>query len=519
MLFTILDCYTDEPSGLGVPPYIGTYPRYIAGAVAEQKQEYEYLTIDDIRYYVLAKTDKEKIKKLEKAKKTNILVKNRTKSLQEIEQILVKTKVMIVIAGIHTPGKYLSAQPGTVAELNRLLPAVKKQLKKFRATKILTGPATIASGLYGGRKATFSRGLFDLIVPNIEFKLADLINNRFEEDVQKDFNYSDLRKIAILGAEIVKKHPDYPEFVIAEIETSRGCFRDSACGFCIEPRKGEAEFRDQKDIIDEMKALSRKKIANFRLGKQTCIYSYKRTAAELEKLLKGIRDNVKLNVLHVDNANPARVTEKKTKLLVNYCTSGNVAAFGIESFDPAVVEKNNLNSTPEQAYEAVKIINKHGAKPGSNGLPRFLPGINILFGLTGETKKTNEENMAWLKKILENGLLLRRINVREVVIFQGTMMAAAGEEVLKKNKRYYWKWRDKIRKEIDNPMLKKLTPVGTVMKDVRTEVHDGNYTFGRQIGTYPLIVGIKQKLKLNEFVDVNVTGHMLRSVVGSVAKP
>ncbi len=63
MLFTTLDCYTDEPSGLGVPPYIGTYPRYVAGAILAQKQEYEYLTIDDIRYYVLAKTDSEKLKK------------------------------------------------------------------------------------------------------------------------------------------------------------------------------------------------------------------------------------------------------------------------------------------------------------------------------------------------------------------------------------------------------------------------------------------------------------------------
>ncbi|MBW3012716.1 radical SAM protein [Candidatus Woesearchaeota archaeon] len=516
MLFTILDCYTDEPSGLGVPPYIGTYPRYIAGAVLEQKQQYEYLTIDDIRYYVLAKSDKDALKKLEKAKKTNILVKNRTKSLQEIEEILIKTKVLVVIAGIHTPGKYLSAQPGTVTELNSLLPAVKKNIKKFTALKILTGPATIASGLYGGRKAAFSKGLFDLVVPNLEFKLAELIKTRFEEDVQTEFNYKDLKRIAVLGADIAKKHPDYPEFLITEIETSRGCFRDAACSFCIEPRKGEAEFREQKDIIEEMKALSNIGVKNFRLGKQTCIYSYKDAAAELEKLLKGIRNNVKLNVLHVDNANPAKVTEEKTKSLVKYCTSGNVAAFGVESFDPVVVKKNNLNSTPEQAYDAVKIINKYGSKIGDNGLPMFLPGINILYGLIGESKDTNEENMNWLKRILSEGLLLRRINIREVVIFQGTLMASVGESILKKNKKFYWKWRNQIRQEIDNPMLKKLTPVNTVLKKVRLEVHDGNYTFGRQIGTYPLIVGINQKLGLNKFADIKVTGHMLRSVIGSV---
>ncbi|MBW2987856.1 radical SAM protein [Candidatus Woesearchaeota archaeon] len=515
MLFTILDCYTDEPSGLGVPPYIGTYPRYIAGAILNKKQQYEYLTIDDIRYYVLSQTEKQGLKKLEKAKKTNILVKNRTKTIAEIEKILTKTKVLVVIAGIHTPGKYLSAQPGTVAEVSKLLPIIKKKLKKFRATKILTGPATMASGLYGGRKAAVKKGLFELIIPNFEFKLDELMENNFQENIKVDFDYSDLKKIAILGADVIKKLKHH-EFAIAEIETSRGCFRDAACSFCVEPRKGDAEFRNQKDIIDEMKALSKNKIVNFRLGKQTCIYSYKDKVNELKKLLKGIRDNVKLKVLHVDNANPAKVTPEKTKAIVEYCTPGNVAAFGVESFDPVVVKKNNLNSTPEQAFDAIKILNKYGRQAGENGLPKFLPGINILFGLIGESKKTNEENMHWLKRIVDENLLLRRINIREVVIFPGTLMAKAGDEILKKNHKYYWKWRNQIRQEIDNPMLKKLTPVGTVMKNVRLEVHDGNYTFGRQIGTYPLVIGIKQKLPLDKFVDIEVTGHMLRSVIGSV---
>ena len=53
MAYTILDCYTDEPAGLGVPPYLGTYPRYIAGYFGKVN----YITIDDLRflnYYNLA---------------------------------------------------------------------------------------------------------------------------------------------------------------------------------------------------------------------------------------------------------------------------------------------------------------------------------------------------------------------------------------------------------------------------------------------------------------------------------
>lgn len=33
----VLDCYADEPSGLGVPPYIGVHSRYIVGCLAKEK--------------------------------------------------------------------------------------------------------------------------------------------------------------------------------------------------------------------------------------------------------------------------------------------------------------------------------------------------------------------------------------------------------------------------------------------------------------------------------------------------
>jgi radical SAM superfamily enzyme with C-terminal helix-hairpin-helix motif len=176
-----------------------------------------------------------------------------------------------------------------------------------------------------------------------------------------------------------------------------------------------------------------------------------------------------------------------------------------------------LNSTPEQVYNAVKIINKYGAEKEGTGMPRFLPGINLLYGLIGESKKTHEANFKWLKKILDDNLLLRRINIRQVVVFPGTLLAnECGNKFIKKNKRYYWKWRNEIRQKIDAPMLKKLLPVGTVLRKVFTEIHDGKTTFGRQLGTYPLIVGIKKQIPLGRFVDVRITGHMLRSVVGEI---
>jgi radical SAM superfamily enzyme with C-terminal helix-hairpin-helix motif len=65
-------------------------------------------------------------------------------------------------------------------------------------------------------------------------------------------------------------------------------------------------------------------------------------------------------------------------------------------------------------------------------------------------------------------------------------------------------------------MLKKVVPKGRIIKEVRMEVYDGNTTFGRQLGTYPLIVGVPGRLELNKFYDISVEGHMLRSIVGKL---
>ena len=127
-MITILDCYTDEPAGLGVPPYLGTYPRYIAGSIDEP---IIYLTIDDLRLY---KNYNSIIPKTKLSQKTNIKVYNLTKNYKNIKDILQKTEKLIVILGVHTPGKYPSALPGTLKEVSELI-------KDIDCEKVLTGPA------------------------------------------------------------------------------------------------------------------------------------------------------------------------------------------------------------------------------------------------------------------------------------------------------------------------------------------------------------------------------------------
>ena len=261
----------------------------------------------------------------------------------------------------------------------------------------------------------------------------------------------------------------------------------------------------------------------FRLGKQSCIYPF----PNLEGLLKSIREEINPTVLHIDNTNPINVVRdkeknySKTKALVQYCTPGNIGAFGIESFDQKVIEDNNLNIlTPETAYEAITILNKYGGARGENGMPSFLPGINILFGLKGETKKTHEINMEWLTKIYSEGMMIRRINIRIAVPYEGTkFLEDVGTKVVHKNRRWYYRWRDDIRHKIDFPMLQRLVPTGTILRNVYPEIYDGKTTFCRQIGTYPLIVGVKQRIPLRQFVSLRIKSHMLRSVVGEVCPP
>jgi len=120
MNYTILDCYTDEPAGLGVPPYLGTYPRYLFGALDNPY----YLTIDDLRLHKFGEPKKQP--------KTNIRIYNLTKNAVDVAKILAKTDILVVIAGIQTPGKYLSAVPGTLYEITQLI-------QDLKCRKILTG--------------------------------------------------------------------------------------------------------------------------------------------------------------------------------------------------------------------------------------------------------------------------------------------------------------------------------------------------------------------------------------------
>jgi len=504
---TIIDGYVDEPTCLGVPPYISPYPRYIAGAISyfDKNSHISYLTIDQIR-------------------KENKFFK-----------ILSNSDLLIVIAGMSVPGRYLSGYPASPNELISLM-------NKFtKPKKILTGPAArYGFGISGGRKTmdiSFVKDVFNLIINGDgEIVLSDLLKNNFKtEDVDLSKlrkNASSIRDFAVLGSRIVKYHPNYPDYIIAEIETYRGCSRGviGGCSFCCEPSKGPPDFRPIKDIVDEIKELYDNGVRHFRIGNQPCIFSYMAKDAEkkeyprpnpdaIEKLFSSIRKVApNLKTLHIDNANPGIISrfpsecKKICKTIIKYHTPGDVAAFGVESVDPIVISKNNLKANPEEVIYAIKLLNEMGSKKGENGMPELLPGLNFVFGLIGETKNTYDLNYRFLKEIFNENLLVRRINLRQVIPIPGTKMGEIGNKIISKNKQHFQRFKKKVKTDIERPMLVKMLPSSSILRNIYTEIHVGKLTFGRQIGSYPLLIGIPGVLKLNNFLDVKVVDYGFRSI-------
>jgi len=200
------------------------------------------------------------------------------------------------------------------------------------------------------------------------------------------------------------------------------------------------------------------------------------------------------------------------KTIVMYQTPGNIAAMGLESADEKVVEKNTLCATPDDVLFAIELMNRYGRYVGYNGLPYFLPGINFVIGLIGETKETFEKNYEFLETLLEKDLLVRRINIRQVKVFSGTPMEKIGYKNVVRHKRYFRVFKERVRREIDNQMLKKIVPIGRKLTDLRCEVKGGKITFARQLATYPLLVGIIGEFERNTFLDARVVDYGMRSI-------
>jgi radical SAM superfamily enzyme with C-terminal helix-hairpin-helix motif len=174
---------------------------------------------------------------------------------------------------------------------------------------------------------------------------------------------------------------------------------------------------------------------------------------------------------------------------------------------------NNLGNTPEDVLEAVRLVNKVGSRRGWNGLPEILPGVNFVLGLPGETKSTFERNREFLEQILEEGLLVRRVNVREVLPLPGTPIWSVGDEIARKHRRSILRFKKWVREVFDRRMMQRVFPTGTILRRCYVEKTRGRVALARQLGSYPVLNYVYSEVRPGEVIDVVVLSHKARSLI------
>ncbi len=500
-IVAILDCYTVEPSGLGVPPYLSTYARVAYSALTKAFPGYDvrYVTIDDVRWCVNG------CQPYTQPPVTDALTYSATVNREETLRILADSQMTVVVAGDAVPSFHLHARNGSADEIVRALACA-------RGRRILLGP--LGTTVVRGHPAF--AGLFDATHTHTVTS-ADLAGGS-----RQAASYESLRADRSTFDGLISQLGWQP---VAEIELYRGCTRRRYCSFCNEPVKSSiVAFRDPDDVIDEISALYRGGVRNLRLGQQTCFFSYlNRDAQAIERLLGAIRaNNPELQVLHIDNADPLAVASRSgatiARLVATYCTEGNCAPMGIESFDPEVIGQNSLTCTREILMRAIANINEAGAGPGPGGLPKLLPGLNLVYGLPGETHRTHYENLAGLVRILDEGYLCHRINVRQAHAYDGTPLAALSDVAEPPSSEHFETWKADVSQIFDKPMKQRVYPAGHVIPELHSFFVTSKGTWHRRLGSYPIqVLELGTVRPLREPVDLVVTAHEARYIIGEPA--
>ena len=502
---TLVDGYVDEPAHFGVPPYVSTYPRYTAGALVDAgvpPERITYHTIDELR------EDRSKWRDVAGA------------------------DLFVYVGGMTVPGSYVGGTPAEPDE-------VRKLAWTAEGTSLMGGPVKFGVGEQNqGAIETERQDLdFDFVAKgDVEAAAYDLVDSGLEGFGDRMRDNEEIDRWGTGGAFVIEQHPGHPDYLICEMETSRGC--PYRCSFCTEPLYGDPSFRPPDSVVGEVAELYDRGARHFRLGRQADILAYggDGEAPEpdaLRDLYGGIREVAPdLGTLHLDNMNPITIVEwpersrEGIRIIAEHNTPGDTAAFGLESADPVVQEENNLNVTAEECFRAVEIVNEEGGwRPGDDRavgpstdpgdaprLPKLLPGINLVHGLKGERRETFEHNKRFLRRVYDAGLMLRRVNIRQVMAFAGTDMSDTGAEIAREHKKLFKRYKREVREEIDNPMLERVAPPGTILENVHLEYHQDGRTFGRQLGTYPLLVGIPGERPLGETIDAAVVDHGYRSI-------
>ena len=166
----IIDGYVDEPACLGVPPYISPYIRTIAGVLKEHEYNVRYCTIDQVR------------------------------ADPHLFPVISKSNILVMIAGVTVPGKYLGGTPATLTEIQQI------GLQVRGPVKYIGGPIGFGYSPGGGEKAIKQAiSGFDILLSGSapEALHSHLTGGRPDGGV----NYTLFDRWSISGSDIIKESP------------------------------------------------------------------------------------------------------------------------------------------------------------------------------------------------------------------------------------------------------------------------------------------------------------------------
>ncbi len=477
----ILDCYTDEPSGYGARPYLGTHQIHLSQALSYKNEAFSYLTIDDLRF---ANGEKE-------AENTNIRILNKTKNAPYALDIIKNAETIYIIMGCFVEYKYFSCEPPSIEEVYTFL-------NNTKAKKILFYVLGIENNVCSAYQSSHLAKIIDTVCIGNTYRFV------LENSTTGNFllpNYELLDKISSQPVHIIEQL-NYP--ILAEIETGTGC-NTPTCSYCIEAKRHiRPSYREPISIVKQITALYKSGVRHFRLGRQPNFFHYQYNSIEkLRKLLYGIREiGTDIQTLHIDNVNMNSVVEPHgrefVKLVVENCTDGNVAPFGIESFDDSVRKATHIYGSADKIINAIEIINEYGAEIGPKGFPKFLPGINLMHGLPGQTEKTHEINMEFLNRIYQNQLQTHRLFYRYMTPAEGVISSQIKEDI-----EYYSRCKNDIMTNFVIPMQKRVYPIGRQLKSFREVVFENGASYLRALGTCSIKVMIENK-KLTPYDNYSI---------------
>jgi radical SAM superfamily enzyme with C-terminal helix-hairpin-helix motif len=208
----VLDGYVDEPACLGVPPYIAPHARSVAGVLSLHGYRVTYHTIDQVR------------------KDPHLLFS------------LDRADLVVMVAGVTVPGKYLAGTPATLAEVEQ----VGSTLRHPRT--LLGGPILFGSAPGGGARAT-RRDIAGFSVLLEGSPAAALDSYLSGGGPAAEGDYRRFSEWLVAGAPVIGQHPSFPH-LMCELETATGCSRavTGGCSFCTEPFYGPPRFRTAEEI-------------------------------------------------------------------------------------------------------------------------------------------------------------------------------------------------------------------------------------------------------------------------------